>query len=253
MGHRNPRGVIIHRRGSFFDPRLAWEYGPAMNGKYEFSFDNRHVVSGCIAAVVVVGAVFVLGVLVGKKVATDQRATRAQDLLSALDDKAAIDRPVTPQLTFQEELTKKLPEPAAKPASFPNPAESVSHADTATADVKVETLAPVEREPARRPEVAEDKRASPKRVVKPEPRAAAAAGGFTLQLSSTQRRVDADRFAARLREKGYAPMVNEAQVPGRGTWYRVRLGSFSSREGAARFLGDFKRETQLDAFVTAVQ
>jgi DedD protein len=228
-----------------------------MNGKYEFSFDNRHVVSGCIAAVVVVGAVFVLGVLVGKKVATDQRATRAQDLLSALDDKAAIDRPVTPQLTFQEELTKKLPEPAAKPGSLPNPPESVSHAETATADVRVETLGPVEREPTRRAEVAENKRASPKRVVKPEPRAAAAAssssGGFTLQLSSTQRRVDADRFAARLREKGYAPMVNEAQLPGRGTWYRVRLGSFSSREGAARFLGDFKRETQLDAFVTAVQ
>jgi cell division septation protein DedD len=221
-----------------------------MNGKYEFSFDNRHVVSGCIAAVVVVGAVFVLGVLVGKKVATDQRATRAQDLLSALDDKAAIERPVTPQLTFQEELTKKLPEPAAKPASLPAPAEIVTHAETAPADVKVETLAPVQREPARRPEVAEDKRTSPKRAVKLEPKAAS---GFTLQLSSTQRRVDADRFAARLREKGYAPLVNEAQVPGRGTWYRVRLGSFSSREGAARFLGDFKRETQLDAFVTAVQ
>lgn len=222
-----------------------------MNGKYEFSFDNRHVVSGCIAAVVVVGAVFVLGVLVGKKVATDQRATRAQDLLSALDDKAAIDRPVTPQLTFQEELTKKLPEPTAKSAALPNPPESVSHAETATADVKVETLAPMQREAARRPEVAEDQRASPKHAAKPEPRAAA--GGFTLQLSSTQRRADADRFAARLREKGYAPMVSEAQVPGRGTWYRVRLGSFSSREGAARFLGDFKRETQLDAFVTAVQ
>ena len=222
-----------------------------MNGKYEFSFDNRHVVSGCIAAVVVVGAVFVLGVLVGKKVASDQRATRAQDLLSALDDKAAIDRPVTPQLTFQEELTKKLPEPAAKPVALPNPPESTSQAETAIADVKLQTLAPVQREAARRPEVAEDKRASPKRAVKPEPRAAA--GGFTLQLSSTQRRADADRFAARLREKGYAPMVNEAQVPGRGTWYRVRLGSFTSREGAARYLGDFKRETQLDAFVTAVQ
>jgi cell division septation protein DedD len=221
-----------------------------MNGKYEFSFDNRHVVSGCIAAVVVVGAVFVLGVLVGKKVASDQRATRAQDLLSALDDKAAIDRPVTPQLTFQEELTKKLPEPAAKPAPLPAPPEIVSRAETAPAEVKVEMPAPVQREPARRLEVAEDKRASPKRAVRPEARAA---GGFTLQLSSTQRRVDADRFAARLREKGYSPMVTQAQVPGRGTWYRIHLGSFSSREGAARFLGDFKRETQLDAFVTAVQ
>jgi DedD protein len=223
-----------------------------MNGKYEFSFDNRHVVSGCIAAVVVVGAVFVLGVLVGKKVASDQRATRAQDLLSALDDKAAIDRPVTPPLTFQDELTKKLPEPSTKTASLPAPPESViSQTETAPTEMKVEPPpAPVRREPTRRPEVAEDKRANPKRTVKLEPKVA---GAFTLQLSATQKRVDADRFAARLREKGYAPMVSEAQVPGRGTWYRVRLGNFSSREGAARFLGDFKRETQLDAFVTAVQ
>jgi septal ring-binding cell division protein DamX len=220
-----------------------------MNRKYEFSFDNRHVVSGCIAAAVVVGAVFVLGVLVGKKVATEQRATPAQDLLSTLDDKAASsDRPVTPQLTFQEELTKELPEPAVRPVSLPNQQERVSAAGTATADANVQSLAPAQRKPARVSEAVEEKLVSAKRA-KAEPKG----GGFTLQLTSTQRRADADRFAAGLRQRGYAPMVTEAQVPGRGTWYRVRLGSFSSREVAARFLTDFQRETQLAAYVTAVQ
>jgi cell division protein FtsN len=38
-------------------------------------------------------------------------------------------------------------------------------------------------------------------------------------------------------------------VANKGTWYRVRMGSFPSRDAATRYLSDFKRETQLDAFV----
>ena len=104
-----------------------------MNGKYQFSFDNRHVVSGLVAAAVVLGAVFVLGVLVGKKVALDQRATQAPDLLSALDDKAAaVEKPATPTLTFQEELTKSSPTLSAPAVASPAPAPAQAVARTAT-------------------------------------------------------------------------------------------------------------------------
>ena len=62
-------------------------------------------------------------------------------------------------------------------------------------------------------------------------------------------RSEADSFAAKLRDKGYAPYIIEAQVPGRGTWYRVRMGGFASKDAATRYLKDFRRETQIDAFV----
>lgn len=229
-----------------------------MNGKYQFSFDNRHVVSGLVAAAVVLGAVFVLGVVVGKKVALDQRAAQAPDLLTALDDKsAAIEKPATPTLTFQEELTKSSPAPSTPPAVSPAPAQAapqaLARATSAPVEAKPELAAvPAPSEPvrgARPPQLARPVVPVKAQSAKPEGKS----GIFTLQLSSTQTRADANRFAARLREKGYAPTVVEAQVPGRGTWYRVRLGNFSSRETATRFLTDFRRETQLDAYVAAVE
>jgi cell division septation protein DedD len=81
------------------------------------------------------------------------------------------------------------------------------------------------------------------------PAEAVPGGAFTLQLSSFQSREEADRFAARLRDRGYAPYIVAAEVANKGTWYRVRMGSFPSKDAAARYLTDFKRETQLDAFV----
>jgi len=83
------------------------------------------------------------------------------------------------------------------------------------------------------------------------PQVAARSGSFTLQLSASQVRADADRFAARLREKGYQPYIVESDVKDRGRWYRVRMGTFSSKEAAAKYLADFRRETQLQAFVTS--
>ncbi|MHB8879132.1 MAG: SPOR domain-containing protein, partial [Myxococcaceae bacterium] len=74
-------------------------------------------------------------------------------------------------------------------------------------------------------------------------------GAFTLQLSASQDRAEADRFVSKLRGQGYAPFITEAQVAGRGTWYRVRMGSFATKEAAGRYLQDFRRETQLEAFV----
>jgi DedD protein len=55
-----------------------------------------------------------------------------------------------------------------------------------------------------------------------------------------------------VREKGYQPYVIQSDVPGRGRWYRVRLGKFPTQEAAGRYLRDFRRETRLNAFVTRI-
>ncbi|MGZ3459178.1 MAG: SPOR domain-containing protein, partial [Archangium sp.] len=81
------------------------------------------------------------------------------------------------------------------------------------------------------------------------PTEAVPGGAFTLQLSAFQTRPEAERFAAKLRDRGYAPYIVSAEVPKKGTWYRVRMGSFPSKDAASRYLADFKRETQLQAFV----
>jgi cell division septation protein DedD len=294
-----------------------------MKEKFDLSLDNRQIVSLLIAGIVVLGAVFVLGVVVGKKLSESDKAGGAPDLLSALDQKAAVMDKVhaEPATTFQEELTKKAPpaprdtapaklpaaikpEPAtakaeprpaepkpapeAKPPSEAKPAPEVKHAEAApVADPTEADLAqPVKSDKpqkAAEPAKAEKKDSLADRIhavataphddavppaqvatrtsektaptsppvdkAKAEP--APVKGGFTLQLSAAQTREEADRFASGLKQKGYAPYIVTAQVPGKGTWYRVRLGSFPSRDQASRYLQDFRRETQMEAFVTS--
>ena len=120
-----------------------------MKEKYDLSLDSRQVVSLLVAGIVVLGAVFVLGVLVGKKLAGSQRMDRAPDLLSALDQKsAALEKArAGTALTFQEELTAdggaaKAP-PAAKEKKEPpgKPAEAKAEAPKPAVEKRPEVLA----------------------------------------------------------------------------------------------------------------
>ncbi|HET6984086.1 MAG TPA: SPOR domain-containing protein [Myxococcaceae bacterium] len=265
-----------------------------MREKYDLSLDSRQVVSLLIGGIVVLGAVFVLGVLVGKKLAGTPHADRAPDLLTALDHKSdALERArAAPPLTFQEELTKPAaPAPtvvrapaAAAPAvaatSSAQPAATASAAPTASTS-SASKIVPAARPPPATPVVAAtepkpapkaepEKKAEPARAAHVEsvatrsapaaaqpvpkvPEATSSTGAFTLQLGASPNRDDAERQASRLREKGYAPYIVTAEVPGKGTWYRVRMGSFPTKDAATRYLQDFKRETQAEAFVASTR
>lgn len=238
--------------------------------KYELSLDNRQIVSITVASLVVLGGVFMLGVVVGKKLTAETAAltTPPGDLLGQLDKQTDALETVKADaaLTFQDELTRKTPAliaepPAVKPAAVaeapkveaPKPAEPP----------KVEVaVAPKAEEP----KLAETPKAEPvaTRTVdaggnglkeafgraQRTPTETAPDGSWTLQLSAYQDRAEADRFAAGLRDKGYAPYVVEASIPGKGTWYRVRMGRFGSKDAASRYMDDFRRETALNAIVT---
>lgn len=223
--------------------------------RYEVSLDNRQIVSVAISGLVVLGAVFGLGVVVGKKLSTDRTVAEAPDLLSALDAKAASLEALNqqaPDLTFHEELTARAPEAlpsapsatdAGERAEVPRdlpaqaPSEEVSKGKTEPATVAVRTLEPGRlsiSEAIARTQV---------------PTEARAGGAFTLQLAASQERAEAEQYISRLRDRGYAPYITEAEVPGRGKWYRVRMGSFPTKEAATRYLSDFRRETKLEGFI----
>src|SRR5215813_530977 len=141
-----------------------------MREKYDLSLDSRQVVSLLIGGIVVLGAVFVLGVLVGKKLAGTPHADRAPDLLTALDHKSdALERArAAPPLTFQEELTKPAASAptALHPAAVSAPATPATSTATAAArpaaaPATVATSAP----PAANPPVASaSKPAAPARA-----------------------------------------------------------------------------------------
>jgi cell division protein FtsN len=83
--------------------------------------------------------------------------------------------------------------------------------------------------------------------VAPAPKVASAKGAWVVQVGSTQERSEADRIAARFATRG--ARVTVADVPGKGRWYRVRLGSFDTREAADRYLRDLERTTGAKGFV----
>jgi len=270
-----------------------------MKEKFDVTLDNRQIVSLLIAGIVVMGAVFVLGVVVGKKLASDVQTAAAPDLLSALDANAQalqqVQQQPDPQLTFPDELTKKTGPESAAPAPAPKVVVK-------PAEPKPAPAAPVEPKPAQQQVVlASAKVAEPELAIAPKPEPVkepskpgaketgkvepapvptrttereggglkeaiarvtqqpprptetVKGGAFTLQLSAFQSKAEADRFAGKLRDKGYAPYIVTAEVPKKGTWYRVRMGSFETRDAAGRYLADFKRETRLEAFVAGAE
>ena len=68
-------------------------------------------------------------------------------------------------------------------------------------------------------------------------------GFYTIQLSSWKTETKADREARRYQEMGLEAYVQKADIPGMGTWYRVRVGRYpalTDAQEAARSLVDIE-------------
>ncbi len=74
-------------------------------------------------------------------------------------------------------------------------------------------------------------------------------GKFTVNVGSFKERVRAEQLTNELKEKGYKTFVAEATVPQKGTWYRVSVGHFPSREEALAFGRTVKEKEGIDFFV----
>jgi cell division septation protein DedD len=70
-------------------------------------------------------------------------------------------------------------------------------------------------------------------------------GAFTLQVVSYDARDIAERFATALRARGHRAFVTQAELPGRGRSYRVRVGPFTTRRDALAYQASFEREERM--------
>jgi DedD protein len=74
-------------------------------------------------------------------------------------------------------------------------------------------------------------------------------GGYQLQVSSFHTDGEAQAFADQLRARGHHAYVVEAHVPGRGTWFRVRIGPFSTQHAASQYRTDFEAREHVVPFL----
>lgn len=76
-------------------------------------------------------------------------------------------------------------------------------------------------------------------------------GGYQLQVSSFRTQGEAQGFADQLRARGHKAYVVEAHVPGRGTWFRVRIGPFQNQHAASQYRSGFEAREHVVPFIVA--
>ncbi len=194
---------------------------------------------------------FFLGYYVGKY----QSKTNQNEIVVPLPDVVSKNLPKKEDFTFYKTLSDKDNKTVSidlKPKS-----------DTSQADTGKKTEAAQEK---KKPEPKKDKKPEPKpekpvavkepeqkqQVVKKEPQIAKkeplSKMRYTLQIASYPDKAVADEDVRKLKQQGYAAFVKGTEIEGKGTWYRVRLGSFSSKASAEKL----QKELQAKAGVTPI-
>jgi cell division septation protein DedD len=183
--------------------------------KVELTLDGRQVFFLFFGGAVVACLLFVSGILVGKRMearALAMTPPHEADPLAALDQLGDVD-PADEALTYHKTLSGKQPPRVEPPAPAPRPVERPAPA----------VAAPVAPRPV--------------------------GDRYTLQLSAFADKADADDFMRKVQALGFKPFVVASEVPGRGTFYRVRVGDYASRQAATDAKGDIEKKQHLPAYV----
>lgn len=250
--------------------------------KIEVSLDGRQIFSLFFAGAVIICTVFVVGVMVGKRVEArahvDRGAAVQGDPLAALDKLEAespltfrsalrhgqaaagsVDAEIAALASAQraaEDNAKRSGEgAAAKAPPAEVPGKDAGKAKT-KADSEAKAAAKAEQEEQARADRSESPTAPPTEPARPDKQAdkdkseSKKKARYTLQLSSFQERAEAESFLIELRAAGYAPTMTPAEVEGKGTFFRVRLGSYPSYDSAVEAKKEFERKVSRIAYVT---
>jgi DedD protein len=232
-------------------------------GPQEIQLRGKQLVFLAMSATVVAVVIFLCGVMVGRGVPTARQAATepieadapAPDETQApaaesISSEATEGTAAAPTTLEYAEIVSEQP-PAERPLKPSAPARQPFAADTAVA--RVET-------PAKAAPAVAASRPAEKPAAKPAPKPAAAVapasasastspGGFQVQVAAYQREGDASTVRDRLVRKGYPAFLTTATTPA-GTWFRVRVGGYQSRDEAQAVATRLKREEQLEPWVT---
>lgn len=74
-------------------------------------------------------------------------------------------------------------------------------------------------------------------------------GAFNLQVVTYETRDPAERFADALRARGHRAYLAQADVPGRGRYFRVRVGPFTTRREAIEYQRRFEQSEGMHTLV----
>ncbi len=128
-------------------------------------------------------------------------------------------------------------------------------AEEKKAERKSEKAIPAEKKNADKIEkiIAADKKVDKgqdKKEIKPEDKGKKPAGQtFMIQVGSYKEKDKAEQVVSKLKSMGYAPRLVPMELPGKGKWYRLTIGGFSSHEKAAEAVTNVAKSTGSKGFI----
>ncbi len=220
--------------------------------KIEVRLDHRQVFFLFFGSALVACLLFILGVIVGKRLESRGRATapEIEDPLALLDKLATSPSVAPAPPPAPRPVVSARAVAVAKPAAAPTlPAVKAVPAPVVVVVPPAVKVAPVVAK-------AETVAAKPAAAAMPAPSAdvalAEAAGAkkggrFTLQIRSFQDRAEAESFAKQF--AGDNPQILSSDLPGKGLWHRIRAGDFRSYKEAVDAKLAFEKKYNVIALV----
>lgn len=90
---------------------------------------------------------------------------------------------------------------------------------------------------------------NPRPSAKKEPVPSNAKLRYTVQVASYPEKGLAEDKVKELKRLGYAAFVASSELPGKGMWHRVRLGSFANRAAAERLQQDLRAKKSIPSII----
>ena len=237
--------------------------GHRLRERIQLSLDDRQVAALATGALLLLAGMFALGLLVGMQVARRSPEPAPMGDLAALDEQTAQAHRAVPGA----DAKARAPGPSAQPqaAVVPAPLQATQTTlapalPSPVQDAQELASAPARIEPASKKEMPAPPAtvsvvpARAVTVAPPEPAGSlppppSRLGNYTVQLGASQHRAEASQLAMRAGAAGLKAYVVEARLPGKGVWYRVRVGAFSDKRAADRYRRDVERELRTSAVV----
>ena len=144
------------------------------------------------------------------------------------------------------ETTNKNASPAASASVTISPAAGTAAKPTPTAAVAQNNPAAKPAEPAKPTPVAQTGNSGHA--------VGAGEGSLTVQIAAFTELGPAQQTVARLKNSGVEARLVKAEVPGKGTWYRVQVGRYTSESEATKYGGELRAKgAARDFIVTGYQ
>lgn len=217
-----------------------------------FVFEKKEVVLIFVFIVVISVTAFTLGVRVGKQLSLKHDGYEKQDVkninLKSVEEEY-VDQVVNKPTEFSDQMDKAMKKENNVDeieARLREEMEKLANDnEVAAKNVETESMSNTtpndNTDPALKEPVGND--------VDSTAGSSAVKGKYTIQLYANQSKSAAEDFADPFIIKGYNVIINEAIIPGKGTWYRVSIGVFETIDEAKSYLDAEKKLFQSEDYI----